>query len=144
MSVSLTIIWLVASAVLGIAEMLVGTFYLLVLAGAALVAAVASFADISLEWQLAAFAVVALAGSVWVRRWRALNVGVNEKEVHQLQNLDEGQLVEVTAFDAQGRTKVQYRGAEWMAQAKAGEIPIVGVWQIVEVKGNVLVIQKIK
>ena len=142
MEISLTIVWLVSAAILGIAEMLVGTFYLLVLAGAAVVAAVASLMNATLEWQLAAFAVVALAGSLWVRRFRALNAGVNEKEVHQLQNLDEGQLVEVANFDEQGRTKVQYRGAEWMAQAASGQALTVGAWRIVEVKGNVLVIEK--
>lgn len=142
MTIGLTVVWLVAAALLGIAEMLVGTFYLLVLAGASMVAAIASFADITLEWQMAAFAVVALAGSVWVRRWRALNAGVNEKEVHQLQNMDEGQLVQVATFDAQGRTKVQYRGAEWMAQAEEGQAAVAGAWRIVEVKGNVLVIRK--
>ncbi|MBO7174044.1 MAG: NfeD family protein [Burkholderiaceae bacterium] len=142
MEISLTIVWLVSAAILGIAEMLVGTFYLLVLAGAAVVAAVASLMNATLEWQLAAFAVVALAGSLWVRRFRALNAGVNEKEVHQLQNLDEGQLVEVANFDEQGRTKVQYRGAEWMAQAASGQALTAGAWRIVEVKGNVLVIEK--
>ena len=142
MEISLTIVWLVSAAILGIAEMLVGTFYLLVLAGAAVVAAVASLMNATLEWQLAAFAVVALAGSLWVRRFRALNAGVNEKEVHQLQNLDEGQLVEVTNFDEQGRTKVQDRGAEWMAQAASGQALTAGAWRIVEVKGNVLVIEK--
>lgn len=142
MTVSLTIVWLVSAAILGIAEMLVGTFYLLVLAAAALVAAVASFLDVSLEWQLAAFAVVALAGCAWVRRLRSLNLGTNEKEVRQLQNLDEGQTVEVASFDAQGRTKVQYRGAEWTAQAVEGQPTEAGVWHIVEVKGNVLMIVK--
>ena len=142
MEISLTIVWLVSAAILGIAEMLVGTFYLLVLAGSAVVAAVASLMNATLEWQLAAFAVVALAGSLWVRRFRALNAGVNEKEVHQLQNLDEGQLVEVTNFDEQGRTKVQDRGAEWMAQAASGQALTAGAWRIVEVKGNVLVIEK--
>ena len=113
-----------------------------IVAGAAVVAAVASLMNATLEWQLAAFAVVALAGSLWVRRFRALNAGVNEKEVHQLQNLDEGQLVEVANFDEQGRTKVQYRGAEWMAQAASGQALTAGAWRIVEVKGNVLVIEK--
>ena len=142
MAISLTIVWLIAAAVLGIAEMLVGTFYLLVLAAAALVAAAASFMDVAVEWQMVAFAVVSLAGCVWVRRIRALNVASNEKEAHELQNLDEGQTVEVLDFDAQGRTKVQYRGAEWMAQAAQGEALEAGAWQIVEVKGNVLVIKK--
>ena len=142
MEISLTIVWLVSAAILGIAEMLDGTFYLLVLAGAAVVAAVASLMNATLEWQLAAFAVVVLAGSLWVRRFRALNAGVNEKEVHQLQNLDEGQLVEVANFDEQGRTKVQYRGAEWMAQAASGQALTAGAWRIVVVKGNVLVIEK--
>lgn len=142
MAISLTIVWLIAAAVLGIAEMLVGTFYLLVLATAALVAAAASFMDVAMEWQLVAFAVVSLAGCVWVRRIRVLNAASNEKEVHELQNLDEGQTVEVTGFDAQGRTKVQYRGAEWMAQAAQSETLEAGTWQIVEVKGNVLVIKK--
>lgn len=142
MSISLTIVWLVSAAILGIAEMLVGTFYLLVLAVAALVAATASFMDAGLEWQLVAFALVALIGGIWVRRFRAIDAGMNDEEARELQNLDEGQLVEVTMFDAQGRARVQYRGAEWMAQADAGQALAAGVWKIVEVKGNVLVIRK--
>ena len=138
MVLSLTVIWVIAAAVLGIAEMLVGTFYLLVLAVAALVAALASFMDVALEWQMVAFAVVALAGCSWVRRMRLGGA----KEAQALQNLDEGQLVEVSAFDAQGRAKVQYRGAEWTAQAVSGEDLEVGVWCIVQVKGNTLMIRK--
>ena len=143
MTMSLTVIWLVMTAVLGIAEMLVGTFYLLVLAVASFIAAMSSFMDVSIEWQLVWFSVVSLGGCVWVRRIRVLNLSVNEKESYELQNLDEGQVVEVIGFNAQGRTKVQYRGAEWMAQAAQGQSLEAGTWQIVEVLGNVLVIKKI-
>ena len=140
MTISMTIVWLVCVAVLGIAEMLVGTFYLLVLAVAAAVAAGVSFSNGALEWQLVAFAVVALVGCSWIRRMRL----TRSKEAHALQNLDEGQLVDVEAFDVKGQAKVQYRGADWTAQAVPGARRGRGVWKIVEIKGNVLMIEPVE
>ena len=49
MTLSATVLWLIAAVVLGIIELMASTFYLLVLAAAALVASGCAFFDIALE-----------------------------------------------------------------------------------------------
>ena len=65
MTWSATTLWLILAALLGIVELIATTFYLLVLAAAALVASGASWFGLSLEWQIALLAVIAIVGSVW-------------------------------------------------------------------------------
>ena len=72
MTLTPTVIWLIAAAVLGIIELMASTFYLLVLAVAALVGSGFAFFDLPIEWQVVAFAVVAIGGSIRVRRQRSL------------------------------------------------------------------------
>ena len=140
MTLTPTVIWLIAAAVLGIIELMASTFYLLVLAVAALVGAGCAFFDLAIEWQVVAFAFVAIVGSVWVRRLRSL---ANTGEAHALQHLDEGQLVQVNNWQDGARTVVQYRGTQWEARAENSAKPQPGLHRIVSVEGNILVLQKV-
>ena len=80
--------------------------------------------------------------SVWVRRIRSIKTKSDE-QAHALQNLDEGQTVEVLAWKDKGRTSVQYRGAQWDAVAVDTNNLETGLHQIVEVRGNTLILKKI-
>lgn len=142
MTFSATIIWLICAAILGILELTLTTFYLLVLAIAACAGSLAAYMNFSVEWQVIAFAVVSLIGSVWVRRIRSIKTKSDE-QAHALQNLDEGQAVEVLAWKEKGRTSVQYRGAQWDAVAVDTDNLETGLHQIVEVRGNTLILKKI-
>ena len=51
MTVSVPTLWLIAAVVLGLSELLVGTFYLLLLGVAALVGAIVALAGFALEIQ---------------------------------------------------------------------------------------------
>lgn len=141
MTLSATTLWLILAALLGIIELIATTFYLLVLAAAALVAAGAAWFGMELEWQISLFAVIAIVGSVWVRRIRSIPTK-SDAQAEALQNLDQGQIVYVNAWDETGCTTVQYRGADWQARALDRELRTQGAYVIVRVEGSILYLKK--
>ena len=141
MTLSATTLWLILAALLGIIELIATTFYLLVLAAAALVAAGAAWFRMELEWQISLFAVIAIVGSVWVRRIRSIPTK-SDAQAEALQNLDQGQIVYVNAWDEAGCATVQYRGADWQARALDGEPLTQGAYVIVRVEGSILYLKK--
>ena len=141
MTLSATTLWLILAALLGIIELIATTFYLLVLAAAALVAAGAAWFGMELEWQISFFAVIAIVGSVWVRRIRSIPTK-SDAQAEALQNLDQGQIVYVNAWDEAGCTTVQYRGADWQARALDGEPRTQGAYVIVRIEGSILYLKK--
>lgn len=141
MTLSATTLWLILAALLGIIELIATTFYLLVLAAAALVAAGAAWFGMELEWQISLFAVIAIVGSVWVRRIRSIPTK-SDAQAEALQNLDQGQIVYVNAWDEAGCSTVQYRGADWQARALDGEPRTQGAYVIVRVEGSILYLKK--
>ena len=56
--------------------------------------------------------------------------------------LDIGNKLEISAWNANGRTQVQYRGSNWAAES-ADPHPAAGLHQIVDVQGNVLKVKNI-
>src|SRR2546428_14158038 len=66
----ISLAWLIAGFILIIAELVSGTFYLLVLGIAALVASGVGYAGGAFVWQAVAAAVVAVAGVVGGHRYR--------------------------------------------------------------------------
>ena len=109
--------WLIAGFVLIIAELVTGTFYLLVLGIAALVGAGVGYASGALVWQAIGAAMIAVAGVVWVHRYK------QTMSPKRMQGLDFGQ---PAAFDSwvnkgAGHARVKYRDALWDAQV-AGEV----------------------
>lgn len=141
MTLSATTLWLILAALLGIIELIATTFYLLVLAAAALVATGAAWFGMELEWQISLFAVIAIVGSVWVRRIRSIPTK-SDAQAEALQNLDQGQIVYVNAWDEAGCATVQYRGADWQARALDGEPLTQGAYVIVRVEGSILYLKK--
>ena len=111
-----SLVWLIAGFILIIAELVTGTFYLLVLGIAALVAAGVGYASGALVLQSIVAAIVAVTGVVWVHQHRQT---ISPK---RMQALDFGQ---PAAFDSwvnksAGHARVKYRDALWDAQV-AGE-----------------------
>ncbi len=131
-------LWLIAGLVLCGAEMLVGTFYLLVLGAACLAAAGSAWLGLALGWQCLAFAVIAVIGGIVVRH---LRLQQNDQS-HALQNLDVGQTVQVDAWRQDGTAVVQYRGTQWTAVAQDGASKEPGMYRIVRVEGSRLVLSK--
>lgn len=129
------ILWLLAGFALVIAELVSGTFYLLVLGVAAFVAAGAAWAGGSFEVQAVTAAAVALAGAYVVHAYRARN------RSKQMTPIDAGQPASFESWIDQpaGLARVRYRGASWDARLEGGDVPQPGaLLYVLATEGNTL------
>ena len=133
------LIWLMAGLVLVIAELVTGTFFLLVIGIAAFAGAAVAWAGAGIWMQSVVAALVAVAGVVAVHFWRRGSAG------EQMPPLDVGQTAAFESWvnrDA-GQARVKYRDSTWdahiegPADGQAGE-----VFYIVAVRGSTLEISK--
>ena len=133
-----TLWWLAAGLLVG-AELLTGTFYLLMLAVGVAAGGVAAWLGLSLGAQLTVGALVgggAVAGwHVW-RSGRDRTIDAANRDL----NLDLGEQVMVAAWNEQGQTTVQYRGAAWQAVHRGDGPPQPGPHAIVAIEAIHLVL----
>lgn len=106
------LIWLVVGFALVIAELVTGTFFLLVLGIAAFAGSATAWFGLGFWVEALCAASVAVAGVFWVRRQR------KAMQQPDMASLDLGQAV---AFDAwisreQGVARVKYRNTQWDAE----------------------------
>lgn len=132
-------LWLIVAGVLVMAELLTGTFYLLMLSLGATAAALTAYADGTLTWQIVTAALVGGGATVLWHLKKPLSNDTQDSNVH----LDIGETVTVDAWDAQGHTQVKHRGAQWAAVCADDNTPAPGLHRICEMQGNRLVLQKI-
>ncbi|MGY8527414.1 NfeD family protein [Paracidovorax citrulli] len=133
-------LWFGLAVLLIIAELASLTLYLLVVALGALAAGGVAWLGWGLAGQLIVAAVVALAGFIVLRRSRYGRTRRGAAASDPNVNLDIGQSVEVPAWDAGGRARVPYRGAQWNVELAQGAAVRPGRHRIVEVRGNTLVV----
>lgn len=129
--------WWIAAALLVALELGSGTFYLLMLAVGAAAGALAAQFGAAAEWQWATAAVVgtALVGLLYRLR-RHPGAGPNPDV-----NLDIGSTLRVESWPADGNVRVRYRGSDWNARLAPGSKPEPGLFRIVALDGNTLVLQ---
>jgi membrane protein implicated in regulation of membrane protease activity len=134
-----SIAWIVGGLILVIAELLTGTFYLLVLGIAALVAGAVAYAGAPFWAQALAGAAAAVAGTLTVNRHR------RNRRSAPMPSLDLGQPVTLDSWvnRPDRLARVKYRDALWDARiegehrGEAGE-----VFYIRAVDGNLLTVAK--
>lgn len=133
--------WWVATGVLVGAELVTGTFYLLMLALGTAAAALAAHAGLGHNAQLVAAALVGGgAVALWhLRRSRTPHVPV---EANRDVNLDVGEQVRVAEWGPDGVAQVHYRGAPWAARWAGSGSPGPGLHVIRAVQGNQLQLDK--
>ncbi len=136
--------WWSAAGLLVVAELLTGTFYLLMLSVGLAAAAVAAQAGLTLSGQLGVAAVAGGRGVIGVRLFRRQRPEPSTAAFNRDVNLDIGQRVHVDHWNEDGTARVQYRGAGWQvrfqgAQAGAGA-PAPGTYVIHAVDGNELIV----
>lgn len=131
--------WFVAGFGLLVAELLTGTFYLLVIALALGVAGLAALLGASLPLQLVAASIIGLGGSMWLRSSRfgrrARGLGADP-----VQNMDVGQSLKVEHWSASRTARASYRGADWDVELAPGENAVPGEFVIREIAASRLIV----
>lgn len=127
-------IWWILAAVLVGAEMMSGTFYLLVYGIAAAAAGIAAWLGAGTVVQLLIAAAIGIAGTLALRKWRRA-----EATDADLQDLDIGQMVALEKWDS-GRGQVKYRGALWDAEAQDSKVDVSRSLYIRAVHGTKLIV----
>jgi len=137
-----TVWWLIAGAAV-VLELLSGTVYLLLLGAGFAAAAIAAHLGAALTSQIAVAAVVGVgAVLVWylIQRRRPSEPPARaNRDV----NLDIGETVMIDSWSVDGTAAVRYRGAQWTAVPRPGNIPTPGPHRVAEVIGNRLVVDRI-
>lgn len=118
---ALYLLWAIAGFVLIIAELLTGTFYLLVLGVAALVGALVAFLGGAFWLQVILTAAAALVGVYGVHMWWQKH----PKNTTIGNSLDVGQTVVLEHWvnEASGTARVKYRGSLWDAKVDGNAAP---------------------
>jgi membrane protein implicated in regulation of membrane protease activity len=127
-------IWWILAAVLVGAELMSGTFYLLVYGIAAVAAGAAAYLGMGLIGQLVVAAVIGSAGTLILRKWRRPGA-----DSAALQDLDVGQQVRLETWD-KGRGTVKYRGALWDAEGQSDAVDSARPLYIRAIRGTILVV----
>ncbi|WP_269531718.1 NfeD family protein [Chitinimonas sp. BJYL2] len=128
-------VWFILALALAGAEMLSGTFYLLMYAVAAGVGGLAAWAGLPVPAQLALAAACAVGGSMWLRKYPL-------QRAAGPQSLDLGQRVEVETWHSPTSVRVRYRGTSWDGEtdAPADESARPATFYIVGQRGNTLLL----
>jgi membrane protein implicated in regulation of membrane protease activity len=137
-----TLWWLLAGGAV-VAELLTGTFYLLLLGLGMAAAALAAHAGAGLTMQLV---VAALAGGGGVAAWYMVKKRrPSDPSIRSDRSviLDIGETVHVQAWQADGTGSVKYRGANWTVIHRPGVAPAPGPHRVSEVVGNRLLVDRI-
>ena len=137
-----TIWWLMVGGAVA-AELVTGTFYLLMLAIGLAAGALAAHAGLPAASQLLAAAVVGSAGVVGCYWFRKKNPSAQPASSNRDVNLDVGESVHVDAWNADGTAQVRYRGAQWTVVLRPGNAPSAGAYRVAEVIGNRLLVDKL-
>ncbi len=139
--------WWLLTGLAVAAELLTGTFYLLMLALGLAAGAVCAHLGLAQTTQLI---VAALVGVCAVLGWHRTHPAPSKQKTEHNPDLhlDIGSTVEVHKWTSPQATLVMHRGAEWSARTiqqglPEGALPSTGLHRIVAVEGNTLVLSKI-
>ncbi|HCL87563.1 MAG TPA: hypothetical protein DIC45_13960 [Comamonadaceae bacterium] len=134
-----TVWWLMVGAVVA-AELLTGTFYLLMLAIGLAAGALAAHAGLSATVQVLVSAMVGATTVLAAYFMRRSRPGEPSARADRSVNLDVGETVQIDAWLPDGTTIVRYRGASWTAVHRAGITPSTGPHRVAELVGNRLLV----
>ena len=137
-----TLWWLMTGAAV-VAELLTGTFYLLMLAIGLAAGALAAHFGVGMEAQLVTSAAVGGGAVVACYLLRKRSPSAQPAPSNRDVNLDVGETVQVDAWDSDGTAQVRYRGAQWTVLLRPGNAPASGMYRVAEVVGSRLLVDKI-
>jgi membrane protein implicated in regulation of membrane protease activity len=139
-----TTLWWLAAGLLVAAELVTGTFYLLMLALGLAAGALGAHAGLASIGQILAAAVVGGGAVLGWHLWRHRSAPSEASGANRDVNLDVGETVHIESWGPEGHASVRYRGAQWSAVPASGRpAGSTGAHRIVEVRGNQLIVEKI-
>jgi membrane protein implicated in regulation of membrane protease activity len=139
--VSDTVMWFIVALGLGIAELLSGTFYVLMIALGFAAGGVAAAMGAQHLVQMLAAAAVGMAGVLVLRRTRFGRIEQKgDVAANRNVNLDVGETVQVDVWREDGTARAWYRGAQWDVEHEGGTARAAGAHTIKAVRGNRLIV----
>lgn len=140
MDISASTLWWLLAGILVAAELITGTFYLLMLALGLAAAAIAAHLGLAGGAQLLVAALIG-GGATALWHWkRARQPRSAPARENRDVNLDIGERVQVAAWNPDRTTQVQYRGSHWQARLQPGAEAAAGEHRVAAVEGNWLVL----
>jgi membrane protein implicated in regulation of membrane protease activity len=136
-------LWWIVTGLLVVAELLTGTFYLLMLAIGAAAGALAAHAGLGQNGQIFTGAVVSVAAVLGVYLAKRRRPGDPSARADRSVNLDVGETVQIDGWSADGTAQIRYRGAPWTAMLRPGAQPVAGAHRVVELVGNRLLVEPV-
>ena len=134
-----TIWWLMAGGMV-VAELITGTFYLLMVALGLAAAALVAHAHLPLTGQIVTAAVVGGGAVVAWHFAKRRRPGDPSARADRSVNLDVGETIVIDSWNADGTTTVKYRGATWTAIHRPGVTPSTGAHRVAELVGSRLLV----
>lgn len=131
--------WWIGVGVLVVAELMTGTFYLLMIALGFLAGGLVHLAGGSLRWQLVAAAAVAIVAMFVLRRSGLGRKQKRDTSANPDINLDIGATIAVAHWQDR-RARAQYRGAQWDVELADGERDDAHLYEVCAVRGNCLIV----
>ncbi|WP_323118929.1 NfeD family protein [Burkholderia alba] len=131
--------WWIGVGVLVVAELLTGTFYLLMIALGFLAGGLVHLAGGEPHWQLAAATLVALVAVIALRRSGLGRKQKRDTSANPDINLDIGATIAVAHWQDR-RARAQYRGAQWDVELADGERDDAALYEVRAVRGNCLIV----
>lgn len=135
-------LWWLAAVGLVLAELLTGTFYLLMLALGAAAAALAAHAGLGTSAQMLTAAVAGAAAVLLGHGWRTRRAAARAAEGDATLNLDIGSPVQVAQWRPDGTARVHHRGSTWDARLGSPGPALPGPHVIRAVHANQLVLER--
>jgi membrane protein implicated in regulation of membrane protease activity len=140
--------WWVITGLLVVAELLTGTFYLLMLALGTAAGALAAHAGLAETPQLVVTALVGGGSALaWHFKRPKKPAAGRADNPDPLAAMDVGQIVHVPEWGPDGFARVNHRGSVWTSSLQhplpAGQQPETGSYRICEMRGNQLILEKV-
>jgi membrane protein implicated in regulation of membrane protease activity len=138
---ALSTIWWVLAALVIIAELMTGTFYLLMISAGLAAGAIAAHLGLPTSMQFIVAAVVGGGATAAWHFYKSKQPGVAQAHANPDVNQDIGAVVHVAHWSADGSASIKYRGAQWAVLAAPGVAHHAGNFRVKEVVGSRLVVE---
>jgi membrane protein implicated in regulation of membrane protease activity len=132
---SYVLLLIVAIALLA-AEMLTGTFYLLMIAIGVACGGIAGWLGASLDVQLLTSSILGAAAPLVFHQWRKRSGAAHKPD----RPLDVGEIVQVETWNADGSARVHHRGTQWDAELEKAGTPRDAILYITAMRGSTLIL----